>query len=133
MVCEDDVQFVAEGQATEKVIQEFLSHKGLDVLCLAYRLRGPRIVISRRLAIANNVQTTSCYILKRAALPLLLANFTESEQLLRSGVAMKTAALDIHWKKLQRKELVFAIPRIPLARQRPSFSDITKKFKDYRA
>ena len=131
MICEDDFELVSAPSLFHNVLQEFLTHPSLDILCLSYRLRGPKINISPALAIANNIQTTACYVVKRHAVKALIVNFTESERLLSKGVSPSRASIDIRWKILQRHKLVFAIPRQTVARQRPSFSDIVGRYKDY--
>ena len=131
LVCEDDIQFIAQVDSVLDAISDFLATAELDVLCLSYRLRGPRIKVSSQLAIANNLQTTACYLVKRSAVPNLLQSFGESESLLLQGLPAEQAAIDIHWKKYQSGKLVFCIPIRPLARQRVSFSDIAGKVKDY--
>lgn len=133
MICEDDVEFLGDSHDIRSAIQEFSDNPGLDVLCLAYRLRAPRLRISKKLAIGNGVQTASCYVVKQSAIPILLDSFRESEKMLASGVPPRIAANDMHWKKAQSKYLTFAITRTRLARQRPSFSDVVGRYKDYRA
>ena len=133
MICEDDMEFLGERDEILKTIVEFINNSALDVLCLAYRLRSPRFSVSRRLAIANNIQTASCYVVKQEAMPTVLESFQQSERMLQRGVDPRIAANDMHWKKIQTKGLVFALPKKRLARQRPSFSNVVGKFKDYRA
>jgi len=131
LVCEDDIDFLADSNRLSKVIIEFLANSELDVLCLAYRLRGPKVKVSSELAIANNVQTTACYVVKVSAAQALMRSFQESASLLSQGVPAAKAAIDIHWKKYQARELVFCVPTPPVARQRVSYSDIAGKVKDY--
>ncbi len=131
MVCEDDLEFLSDPADVEHLIIEFLEHPALDVLCLSYRLRGPKLPISSAIAVANNIQTTACYIVKRSSAPALIANFSESQNLLLAGAPPSIAALDIKWKELQSGELIFAIPRKNLARQRLSYSNIAGKIKEY--
>ena len=132
MVCEDDLEFVGSSSQVELAIQEFLDNPALDVLCLSYRLRGPKVPVSSMLSIGNNIQTTACYVVKRSAAAELLANFVESEALLSSGADPTRASIDVRWKILQMDRLVFAVPRRILARQRESYSDIVGKVKLYR-
>lgn len=131
MVCEDDLEFLGTPSQIESAIQEFSETPLLDVLCLSYRLRAPQIPLTTTLSIGNSIQTTACYIAKRKAARELLTNFRESEELLRIGIEPAEASIDVRWKKLQLKSLVFAVPRAPLARQRESYSDIVRKIKRY--
>lgn len=133
MVCEDDVYFLAGRDQISAVISEFQANSALDVLCLAYRLRAPRLWVSKNLAIGNSIQTASCYLIKQSAVDILLQSFRESEKMLRNGVHPRLAANDMHWKVAQTHSLVFAISRQRIARQRPSFSDVAGRHKDYRA
>lgn len=131
MVCEDDLTFSSNQEEVEAVLQDFLLHPHLDVLCLAYRLKAPRLRLTRRLAIANGIQTASAYILRKRAIPILIESFSESRDMLSAGVPKSVASIDIHWKKKQSSSLIFAISTPPLARQRRSYSDIANQVKDY--
>lgn len=133
LICEDDLEFLRGRRELEKVVSEFAEHPALDVLCLAYRLRAPRLPVSRELAIGNSIQTASCYLVKFPAIDLLLQSLRESEAMLEDGVGPQVAANDMHWKLYQTTRLFFAIPRKRVGRQRPSYSDIAQRFKDYRA
>ena len=130
-ICEDDIDFHASTLLLHRVINEFLATPVLDVLCLGFRLRAPRLGVTAHLAIANNIQTTACYVVKRSAIPVILESFGESEKLLRAGVSPTVASIDQLWKKEQNSRLVFAIPRFRVASQRKSFSDIAKSVKRY--
>jgi len=133
MICEDDIEFLAEADAINAVVGEFAEHPGLDVLCLAYRLRAPRLKISKTLAVGNSIQTASCYVVTQKAVGVILESFRQSERMLEQGVDPLIAANDMHWKIAQTNRLFFAFPRRRLARQRPSFSDIAGRFKNYGA
>lgn len=131
-ICEDDIEFHVDPQHLQRVISDFLETPVLDILCLGFRLRAPRLAVTTHLAIANNIQTTSCYLVKRSAIPVLLGTFEKSEKLLRAGVSPTVASIDQLWKKEQSSRLVFAIPRFRVASQRVSFSDIAKSDKRYK-
>lgn len=133
LICEDDLEFLRGQSELEAVVKEFVQHPGLDVLCLAYRLRAPNWRVSPELSVANSIQTASCYVVKAHAVETLLQSFRESETMLENGVSPQIAANDMHWKKYQTSTLFFAIPRKRVGRQRPSFSNIANRFKDYRA
>jgi len=131
MICEDDVEFVFEGREFSTILKEFQERKHLGVLCLAYRLRGPRLPISRQLSVSNNIQMAACYVVKPFALRPLLRSFESSVSHLRDGAPYKTFALDQLWKRVQTREVFFCIPRTPMARQRRSFSNIALTTKFY--
>lgn len=132
LVVEDDLEFIAPASEISKCVGEFLQHPKLDVLCISYRLRGPKMPVSSNLAVANNIQSAAGYVVKRHAIPPLINVFAESVALLKAGVSPSIASIDIMWKKSQTSELFFAIPIRPLARQRESYSDIAKRIKFYK-
>lgn len=124
MVCEDDIEFLVSPAELRALVNEFLANPALDVLCLAFHLRLPARAISSRLAITADTATAACYVVKSRALPMLRDSFIEATELIRAGKPMGIAAIDRHWRKLQRNQLVFALPRERAVRQRASFSDI---------
>lgn len=131
LVCEDDIEFVADAGQLAVVLEDFMNRPELDVLCLSYRLRGPAFLLGKHLALANNLQTTAGYVAKRSAYKPLIKSFQESAQLLESGAPIEKASIDVRWKALQYSGLLFCIPRMPIARQRASHSDIVGKVKFY--
>lgn len=131
MVCEDDVEFIGDAKQISLAIREFRDTQIIDVLCLSFRLRAPRLPVSSLISLGNGVQTTACYLVKRRAIHHLLNNFRESEKLLAGGADPRIASIDITWKSLQRETLTFGVPRKRLARQRESYSDIARKIKRY--
>jgi hypothetical protein len=62
---------------------------------------------------------------------LLRDSFLDSAKLIEEGKPLGLAAADQRWKQLQRRTLIFAIPRVRAARQRSSFSDIEGKEVSY--
>ncbi len=131
MVCEDDLEFLAEREAIEEVVSEFARNPNLDVLCLAYNLGAKPHTVSELLAITNDTQTAACYVVKVHAREPLRRAFQRGADLLAKGVPAWAGANDVVWKKLQRGRLIFAIPNVPLARQKPSYSDVEGKWVDY--
>jgi hypothetical protein len=131
MGCEDDVEFLATRADIETVLGAFLRDPSLDVLCLAYNLGAQPHRLNPLLAITNDTQTASCYVVKdRAKAPLARIFFLGASRL-EKGAPAWAAANDIMWKRLQRTSLAFAIPHKPMARQRASFSDIEGRYVDY--
>lgn len=131
IIFEDDVSFLAKPHVVQELINEFVNTEHLDVLCLAFRLRAPRLPVSPNLAISNRIQTTACYVVKREAIGSLLKSFGESANLLEAGEPPSKAAIDVRWKSVQTKSLTFCVPRFPVARQLVSYSDVANKIKDY--
>ena len=124
MVCEDDIEFLSSPHELQAVLAEFLEDVSLDVLCLAYSTRGKPKAISERLAVTVETATASCFVVKARAIKTLEKSFRESAEMIQSGRPIGISAIDQHWKKLQRTDLLFAIPRSRMARQRASYSDI---------
>jgi len=131
MICEDDIEFLANREILENVISSFASIDELGVLCVANRVRGPRIPINKSLAISNNIQMAACYVVKPFAVRFLLESFSKSAVAMASGGDVKKFAIDNTWKELQTGKVLFAVPRAKIARQRRSYSDIEKKIKFY--
>lgn len=131
LVCEDDIEFLAEADEIEIIVREFLHNPALDVLCLGNNVMRKPIPISKHLCISRTIQTTSCYLVKPKALPLLAKSAGESAALLAKFPERRDFRLDIHWQGLQRSSLIFAIPRQRLARQRESYSNIEGTRVDY--
>lgn len=130
-ICEDDIQFHGSKEKMSELITEFINTSFLSVLCLGNLVKGKTIKISSNLCVALNIQTTSSYLVKPAVVPIILESFMKSKNLLTEGQSAKTAAIDVLWKNLQFKNY-FAVPADKIVSQRPSFSDIQKKYTDYK-
>ena len=131
LVCEDDVEFLVSGRRYREIIDAFLEDPSLDVLLLGNNQKIRPIARSPLLAVTTSSQTTSCYVAKPRALPSLERAFSRSVRLLRNGVPPSRAALDKVWLREQRRELLFAVPVVRVARQRASWSDIQKAEVNY--
>jgi hypothetical protein len=132
MVCEDDAEFLVDRNDIDELIEEFANTPYLDVLCLGNASLEPAIPVSNRLAVANHIQTTSCYVMKPRAVPILARSAARASFRLLSGVPFARASFDRGWKVEQQK-LLFCIPLTRAVRQRPSFSDVEQKDVAYRA
>lgn len=132
MICEDDIAFQSPKSELTAILEEFQRLKNVGVLCLAYRARGPKIPISRTLAISNNIQMAACYVVKPFAMQPLARSFRRSASHLGQGDPGARFAIDQLWKEVQTREIHFCIPKKPLVSQRESFSDIAMKRKLYR-
>lgn len=130
-VFEDDIQFHTSLHRLFAIIGEFLENPALDVLCLANNSYGKKVKISGQLSITQHTQTTAAYVVKARARQRLVTTFLDSSQHLKNGKPASEYALDIMWTRLQRRNLIFAIPNDLVASQRPSFSDIEKEFVNY--
>ena len=133
MICEDDLEFLCTKEELQDTIAEFLNNPSLDVLCIGNASIEKPLPISGRLSLANNIQTTSCYVAKPHAIPHLFDAFDKSVNRLIAGGSWSRHALDQTWKEKQQGELFFAIPSRKLAKQRASFSDIELRDVAYRS
>lgn len=133
MVCEDDAQFLVSREEIDRIIESFVSQSWLDVLCLGIRVENKTIRIDQDFAISNNIQTASCYVVRRKNRALISSIFAKSAQKLERGWPAWLFAIDIAWKSAQRWRLVFAVPNNTAVVQRQSFSDIEKREVDYYA
>lgn len=131
LIAEDDVKFVGPNDSILQLISEFQRNAGLDVLCLSHVSKGPFRNISAALAISVDTQTTGCYVIKPQAAKALSKVFSRSARLINHGNNPEKYALDILWKNLQRRSLVFAIPRRAVAIQMASYSDIQRTWVEY--
>tara|TARA_B110000503_G_scaffold115898_1_gene174556 strand:- start:1465 stop:2076 length:612 start_codon:yes stop_codon:yes gene_type:complete len=122
MVCEDDVEFFADKDEIERLIGVFLARPELDVLCLAGRVRGPKIPIGNGLFVVSGIVGQACYLVKPHMVEPLAGLWRHGVKYLkRSSLIGKN---DHIWKRLQRKSAFFAFPVAPVAGQREGFSDI---------
>lgn len=130
MVIEDDVIFDTNIEHFTNVIESFLSDTNLDILCLGYNTLIS-VSYDQFFDIATNIQTTSCYIVKKHMRQMLLDNFMISINLMNHKIDKQFGtAIDQVWKILQEK-YVFAITKNRLVFQRESFSDIENKIVRY--
>ena len=129
LVCEDDIEFLQPRDYVFQVIEAFLADRRLDVLCLAFNARDIPQPISPLLATTTNTQTTAAYVVKNRAKTLLIDSFGRGLRQLEGGDP--SGAIDIAWKQLQCGRLVFTVPRVRVARQMKSYSDIEARITDY--
>lgn len=125
-VCEDDNQFLEEPKHILNLIREFLDADDFDVLCLASRVRGPKVVVSPDFQVVAWALAPSFYIVKpRSKVPLLRA-YRKSIRLL--GSERRRGPFDQVWRVTQRYSLLFVRPNKKVARQKESYSDIQAKY-----
>lgn len=130
LIAEDDVKFVGSNDSIVELIFEFKRNTGLDVLCLSHISKGPFKNLSASLALSVDTQTTGCYVIKPRAARVLRRVFLQSAKLIANGKSKERYALDILWKKVQRRRLVFAVPREAVVIQSASYSDIQQTWVD---
>lgn len=131
IICEDDIELVVDSVSLHKVISEFLACKYLDVLCIGNRVKGVLYQLTDNLALSNNIQTASMYVVKKQSMDLLRISASESVEMLKAGLPQDIAAVDAHWKTLQSGSLNFCVPYFRCVQQRPGFSDTARKYTNY--
>lgn len=131
IVCEDDIDFQCSREELDAVLREFFSSPWMDVLCLSYTGGTRGIKISKLLRLNVNLRTTACYVVKGTRRKPLIDDFRRGEYMLRSGVPTHLAAADVVWDSSQFFRLNFVSTTSPLVTQRPSYSDIEKRWVDY--
>lgn len=131
MICEDDIELLAQPAELLALVSEFLSSAELDVLCLGFNVRQPSIRFSESLLLTTDTQTASCYIVKKRALPVLQARFAKSLVKVAAGGSQMRYMHDMYWKKDQKRSLIFAHPAVRVVKQSRSYSDLEKQIVDY--
>jgi len=128
LIVEDDLIFHKDN-ASLLISYATRSHD-FDVLLIAGNIKSSSKLETVGLAKPLRVQTTSCYLVKAHYYDVLIDNFLESDNNLKSMKKQKSWAIDRNWFKLQRRDnwLLF---EPTLARQRPDYSNIEKKQVDY--
>ena len=129
MICEDDLEFLADRARLDHLIETFYRDSRIDVLCLAYNRRNG-IAVSEDFLITSNTRTTACYLFKSPVLPALHRAATKSISRLERGLPDKVAAIDVVWRETQQ-EFIFALASPRAARQTESYSDILGRTVDY--
>ena len=147
-ICEDDAEFKISRKELDTYICEFL-HGNADVLCLGY-YSADAIPWSDFFSRTKDTQSRVAYIVKRKIAAELVniwrklyarliynpIQYKNWYSALYNDLPIKNKAKDIYrgdqaWKILQQK-YYFIIPKIHAVVQRPSYSDIEKRFVDYK-
>jgi GR25 family glycosyltransferase involved in LPS biosynthesis len=132
-ICEDDITFLYP-ETFQQSLQTFYEDTELvwDVLIISgnnvppYEKRGEHCIR------VSNCQTTTGYVVKKHYYKVLIQNFRESVQnLIREPKNHKEYAVDMFWKRLQRKDKWYLITPITVV-QYDSYSDIEQRNVDYR-
>ena len=128
MIIEDDAQFLVDREKIDEYIKNFKEDPDSDILCLGFGSYD-QVPYNSQFHRSLNLQTTSCYVVKKKFIPILIENISESCQLLSKSFNMENS-IDIYWKKLQ-KNYIFLIPKEKVVKQYPSYSDIIKRYVSY--
>lgn len=130
VICEDDAMFLIDRETLEGLISDFYRDSRLDVLCLAYN-EFNKIRVGRKFYVSSDIQTCSCYLVKRYVLHDFCKVAEQSILGLSSGKPEENFAIDMAWKILQQKYF-FSLPVVRAVQQRPSYSDIRNQEVSYR-
>ena len=131
LICEDDLcilnqsKFLHFSEEVSKIINE-----NWDVIILTPRGDPINENINALFSRINNNQTTTGYVIKKSAIPLLITSLTESIEHLTKGGHSDLYAFDQYWKRLQKKLRFYYFKKI-YAGQLPGHSDIQGGFADY--
>ena len=128
VVVEDDCEFLIKGDEVEYYIGEFLKTNSPIMVFGGTRIqRSPYNSLFSR---GKNIQTSTCYIVKREYYDILIKLWRQSLIEYESTLD-PNATLDAVWKKLQKKD-VWLVPQKKIVQQRPGFSNIINIYVDYR-
>ena len=128
LICEDDIEFNVSEKHLYKIFESFLKSKS-PILCVG-NTNSINKKFNNLLNRSYNIQTTSCYLVKKSFYPVLLLSYSSALRFQLAGAADYFSAIDQVWKNLQYK-YVFTTPKETILKQRPSYSDIIKKNVSY--
>lgn len=135
MVFEDDAQILTSRESIDEHINVFLADPQLDILCIGNSC-GINEHYNDCLNRCFNTQTTSCYVLKKQFVEILMKSyFTKEEDLYtltgyEEDLGLRLGWIDVSWTELQKTNY-FMMPKIRQLKQRASFSNIINRFADY--
>ena len=129
-ICEDDILFTNPKRV--KNTANFLFEYGTwDVLLLGANIAPPFFKVSECCMRVANAQTTTGYIVKQHYYDTLIRNIKEGiSNLLQYPIHKNLYAIDIYWKRLQRKDIWFIITPLSVV-QYPDYSDIEQRNVNY--
>ena len=131
IIFEDDFMFKPDINFIELLNNFFDLHIDYDVCMLSMNpntLEDTEISFLKKV---NEAQTTSGYIVNKKFAKMLLNNYIKSSELLKTTKNQSLYSIDQYWKKIQPDNIWYVF-NPTLGTQRPSYSDINKKFEDYK-
>jgi GR25 family glycosyltransferase involved in LPS biosynthesis len=130
VIMEDDCEFLINKEKVKLYIDEFLK---TDSPCFIF---GGTFVKSEAyndiFQRGKYVKSTTCYIVKNYYIKTLLDLWKKYVILLENTGKYNEYACDIIWTQLQEKDIWLIPNNIRAIQQKPGYSDIEKKFVDYR-
>jgi GR25 family glycosyltransferase involved in LPS biosynthesis len=128
LICEDDIEFDVSEKHLNKIFESFLKSES-PILCVG-NTNSINKKFNNLLNRSYNIQTTSCYLVKKSFYPILLLSYSRALRFQFAGAKDYYSAIDQVWKNLQYK-YIFTTPIESILKQRPSYSDIVKKNVSY--
>jgi GR25 family glycosyltransferase involved in LPS biosynthesis len=131
-ICEDDITFT-NSKLLLKNLNKFWKNDDIkwDVLIIGGNNCPPYETVSYYCIKVSSCQTTTGYIVKRHYYDVLIENFRESvKNLLKEPTNKSMYALDMYWKRLQRKDNWYMIIPVTVI-QKEDYSDIEGRFVKY--
>jgi hypothetical protein len=134
MVCEDDAEFCIDRNELDKFISEFIEDNNLKILVIIGHIynKSNKKSYNDLFYTSNDIQTTTCYLVKNSYYDKLIENFEYSKKNLILSKNVSNFAIDVTWKELQKKDC-WVIPKKNCGKQTASYSDIEKKYVMYDA
>ena len=133
VIMEDDFVFTKSSDYVRRTIEKSLDFSP-NIVCLGYRLLDHASYewVSENLLELRRVFTTSCYMVKRSFVPTLIRCFKGACDGMCRGLPIQESAIDVKWIDLQGagKKFYGIYPKI--GHQMASYSDIEKRYCDYR-
>ena len=136
MVFEDDIDLITNRPELDSYINSFLDDPNADILCVGNSC-GDHVHYNHMLERGFNIQTASCYVIKKKfILTLLEAWVTNKDEVFTIDehdpkLWDKIGATDVQWGPLQATH-IFVIPKVRQVFQRKSYSDLLKYVTDYK-
>eukprot|EP00873_Tetraselmis_striata_P026979 jgi/Tetstr1/447243/TSEL_034680.t1 len=133
VIMEDDFMFTGTREYVQNAVIESLAFDP-NIVCFGYRLldHASYTWVSDHILELNRVFTTSCYMVKRSFVPALKLCFQGACDGMRRGLPVHKSAIDVKWIDLQGPGKGFYGIYPKLGRQMASYSDIEKRYCDYR-
>jgi hypothetical protein len=135
MVLEDDAKLITSREEMDKYIGAFLDDEQCDILCIGNSC-GDNKDYSEFFNRCFNTQTTSCYVLKKKFVKILLeCYFTNPSEAMTlkedcGNIKERVGIIDTAWLPLQQSHF-FMMPKVRQVIQRESYSDIQNEVVFY--
>jgi len=137
MIVEDDLGFKENinSESFDKLTNHLMKEcPNFDICSLTTSTLGNHIKmlkVTDYVSKAIVIGTTTGYIVRKKFFKILYENFKKSEKNFENNQPAQYSAIDVLWVELQGKDKEFYIFKPTIAVQKPSYSDIEKKFTNY--